>query len=117
MTIRSTTGKPGRNMADLPSSCRDIGQGSENFSSLGDQGRGTCSPVVSPALPAGVSPEAPVFSSSVLAGSDSCSASNPLTGSRQGDGSPAFSVASSAGESSGAAAAPVFFIAESDIPY
>lgn len=134
MSIRSITGKPGRNMADLPSSCRDTDQGSENLSSLGDQGRGTCSPVVSPALPTGVSSEAPVFSSSalcpscrsdgecsllacvgfvcdtltgsVLAGSDSvCSASSSLTGSRLGDGSPALSVAScSVIELSGASA-------------
>jgi hypothetical protein len=95
MSLRATTGKPGRNMADLPPSCRDAGQASEksseNFSSLGDQGRASLPPVVPPALPTGAALAAPAFSSPVLAGSESCSASNPLTGSRLGDGSPALS--------------------------
>jgi hypothetical protein len=82
-----------------------------DVSSLGDQGRASLPPVVPPALPTGAALAAPAFFSPVLAGSESCSASNPLTGSRLGDGSPALSVPSlPAGELSGAAAAPVFSV-------
>jgi hypothetical protein len=153
MSICSTTGKPGLNMAYLCQTCRDTGQGSENFSSLGDQGRGTCSPVVFPALPAGAALAAPAFSSSCLKVGDKvriiggghrkrvkrwvgktavvgavCSVTGALVVTPakgylltmfgwELELSQSSFASSSAVMSSGAAAAPVFFIDESDIPY
>jgi hypothetical protein len=79
MSIRLTTGKPGRNMADLPQSCWETGQASENFSSSGDQGRGESIPVEPhPALPTGAASAAPAFSSADLSGDGSLNFSESL---------------------------------------